>query len=255
MSAAGTDAPLPIEFNLHGAHLGDLLLALPAIGAALKQAPVIVSGLLPRHFTALRDLPVAFRHAPGVPVRTLRPRFQPGTHRTVAWLDALGPGTQPVRVPIPIHGLGQAKALLPPARWALLSTWADHPAKRWPMANWSLVAQSLLDRGYRVALIGPAQAREHDPQPWPPGVHDLRGQDTPTTWPALLTRASLVVSLDTGSVHMADALGIPVVGLYSVAHPHEYGPFWQQHACVHAAHMASISPEDVLARIESYSAP
>jgi len=35
---------IPIEFDLGGAHLGDLLMALPAIGAAARQPRVVVSG-------------------------------------------------------------------------------------------------------------------------------------------------------------------------------------------------------------------
>ena len=249
-----TPAALPAEFKLQGAHLGDLLLALPAIGAALQRVPVVVTGLLPRHFVALRGLPVTFRHSTEGRAHTLHPRFSPGIHRTEAWLNALGPDTQAVRVPIPVQGLPEARNLLPHARWALLSTSADHPSKCWPMTRWVEVAEALQTRGYQVALIGPAKARVAEAIQWPSGVHDLRGMDTPLTWPALLTRAALVVSLDTGCLHMADALGIPVVGLYSVANPAEYGPFWQRDACVHAPTMDAIHADQVLALVDSHSA-
>lgn len=248
-------APMTVEFDLGGAHLGDLLIALPAIGAAAQGASVVVSGLQPRHFAALRGLPVEFRQTCGRPATTLRPRFRPGMHRTHAWLEALGPGTQPVRVPIPVHGLQQASVLLPPGNWALLSVWADHPSKRLPIDRWASLAGALMARGYRVALIGPPAAKALQSAEWPAGVSDLRGCDTPLTWPALLTRASLVVSLDTGSVHMADALGIPVVGLYSVADPAEYGPFWQRHRCVYAPTMDALPLAQVLALIDGRHAP
>ncbi len=194
-------APLTLEFDLGDAHLGDLLIALPAIGAAAQGASVVVSGQQPRHFAALRGLPVEYRQTCGRPAATLRPRFRPGMHRTHAWLEALGPGTQPVRVQIPVHGLQQASALLPPGNWALLGMWADHPSKRWPIDRWASLAGALMARGYRVALIGPPAAKALQPAQWPDGLCDLRGCDTPLTWPALLTRASLVVSLDTGSLH------------------------------------------------------
>lgn len=247
----GSVAVVPTEFRMSGAHLGDLLLALPAIGAALRSGPVVVSGLEPRHFTALRRLPCEFRHVHGGEGRTLRPRFQPGEHRTVAWLRALGDDAQPVRVPVPVHGLQQARTLLQTEGWALLSVWADHASKRWPLIHWAMVARGLQARGFQVALIGPAQSRDLESVRWPPGVRDLRGMDTPPTWPALLTRAALVVSLDTGCVHMADALGIPVAGLYGVADPAEYAPFWQRHACIHAPSMEEILPRHVMALIDA----
>lgn len=241
---------IPIEFDLGGAHLGDLLIALPAIGAAARQARVVVSGLPPRHFTALRALPVAFRQTCERPAQTLRPCFQPGMHRTLAWLQALGEGDQPVRMPIPVQGLRQAEALLPAGNWALLSPWADYSGKRWPMRHWAALAVALQQRGYDVALIGPPPSKGLEVVEWPASVVDLRGCDSATTWPALLTRASLVVSVDTGCLHMADALGIPVVGLYSVAHPSEYAPFWQRSQCVYSSRMDELTVGQVIALVE-----
>lgn len=241
---------LPIEFDLGGAHLGDLLMALPAIGAAAGQARVVVSGLPPRHFTALRALPVAFRQTCERPAHTLRPRFQSGMHRTLAWLQAVGEGVQPVRIPIPVQGLREAEAMLPAGNWALLSPWADYAGKRWSMHRWAALAGALQERGYVVALIGPPPSKGLEVVEWPAGVVDLRGCDSATTWPALLTRASLVVSVDTGCLHMADALGIPVVGLYSVAHPSEYAPFWQRSQCVHSARMEEMALAQVIALVD-----
>lgn len=42
---------------------------------------------------------------------------------------------------------------------------------------------------------------------------------------ALLHRASLVISPDTGPAHMANAVGIPVIGLYASSNPERTGPY------------------------------
>lgn len=43
---------------------------------------------------------------------------------------------------------------------------------------------------------------------------------------ALLRRADLVVGVDSGPLHLAAALGAPVLGLYGPKHPGTYGPYW-----------------------------
>jgi lipopolysaccharide heptosyltransferase I len=44
---------------------------------------------------------------------------------------------------------------------------------------------------------------------------------------ALLRRASLFVGADSGPLHLAAALGTPVVGLYGPKDPRTYGPYWE----------------------------
>ncbi|MCO5171950.1 MAG: glycosyltransferase family 9 protein [Planctomycetes bacterium] len=43
---------------------------------------------------------------------------------------------------------------------------------------------------------------------------------------ALLRRADLVVGVDSGPLHLAAAVGAPVLGLYGPKHPGTYGPYW-----------------------------
>jgi ADP-heptose:LPS heptosyltransferase len=43
---------------------------------------------------------------------------------------------------------------------------------------------------------------------------------------ALLRSADLFVGADSGTLHMAAALGTPAIGLYGPKHVGTYGPFW-----------------------------
>jgi heptosyltransferase-1 len=81
---------------------------------------------------------------------------------------------------------------------------------------------------------------------------------------ALLTRARLVVAADTGPLHLAVALGAPVVALFGPTNPRRNGPYSAADVVVQnaalsenthhrgrefAASMLSISVEQVLAAV------
>ena len=67
---------------------------------------------------------------------------------------------------------------------------------------------------------------------FPGEITDLTGKTSLPQWSALISQISLVVAPDTGSVHLARALGVPVVGLYAVANPSLTGPYLNQDYCV-----------------------
>lgn len=54
---------------------------------------------------------------------------------------------------------------------------------------------------------------------------NLAGRTTLTELLALLDRATLVISPDTGPAHMANAVGTPVIGLYATSNPERTGPY------------------------------
>jgi heptosyltransferase I len=56
-------------------------------------------------------------------------------------------------------------------------------------------------------------------------VNNLVGKTTPKQLAALLSKVSCLIAPDTGPVHIATAVGTPVVGLYAVAPPKLTGPY------------------------------
>ncbi len=61
---------------------------------------------------------------------------------------------------------------------------------------------------------------------------NLCGKTSPKQLAALLGRVEVLVAPDTGSVHIARAMGTPVVGLYAVASPALTGPYQRLEYCV-----------------------
>jgi heptosyltransferase-1 len=122
-----------------------------------------------------------------------------------------------------------ADEILPPASGqhaVLITPGAGWGAKRWPVERYASVAQSLIARGFRVLInVGPGEEPLAEAI-----VSATEGAATPLacTLPqliALTRRIALVIAGDTGPLHLACALGRPVVGIYGPTDPSRNGPF------------------------------
>ncbi len=103
-------------------------------------------------------------------------------------------------------------------RVAVLCPGAEYgPAKRWPTAHFAALARALVGRGLAVWLIGSDKdkpvadeiaARQEDT------VLNLCGRTDLGAAIDLMSLASVVVSNDSGLMHVASALGRPLVAIY-----------------------------------------
>jgi len=108
----------------------------------------------------------------------------------------------------------------------LLNPGAGWGAKRWPAERYGEVGKSLLAKGCRIYInTGPGEeplataiveATGGAAQPLAASLDQLI---------ALTRRISLCIAGDTGPLHLACALGKPVVGIYGPTDPGRNGPF------------------------------
>jgi lipopolysaccharide heptosyltransferase II len=139
------------------------------------------------------------------------------------------PSTDRERVDRLLKGRGVA----PGAPWIAINVSARWETKRWPSKHFAAVADALQqERLGPVALIGgpddraatQAVLREMHTTPV-----DLTGQTTPELLPALLASASLLLTNDSGPMHIAAAMGTPVVALFGPTSPLRTGPYGAEH--------------------------
>lgn len=145
---------------------------------------------------------------------------------------ALPPGTPlPDRMPQPrlhvdptqrddlVRRLGLASA----ARVACFCPGAEFgPAKRWPEAHFATLAARMAADGYAVWLIGSAKERDIGEEIRSASGNtavNLCGRTSLDEAVLLLARADIVVSNDSGLMHVAAALGRPLVALYGSSSP------------------------------------
>jgi heptosyltransferase I len=111
-------------------------------------------------------------------------------------------------------------------RSALINPGAGWGAKRWPVDRYAAVAQGLLQRGFRVLVNGgPGEEPllESISQQTNGGVTLLTGNLSQLI--AVTRRITIAIAGDTGPLHLACALGRPVVGVYGPTDPSRNGPF------------------------------
>jgi heptosyltransferase-2 len=108
----------------------------------------------------------------------------------------------------------------------LLPGAARGPSKRWPPEHFILLAKKLRDAtGASVVLGGgPDDAAVCAEIAAQTGAFSLAGQTTIAEWAALLKMSRCVVSNDSGGMHLATAVGTPVVAIFGLTDPRKTGP-------------------------------
>lgn len=125
------------------------------------------------------------------------------------------------------------------AKLVAINPVAQWESKLWDNTKFALLADRLIER-YDVPVVfsgGPADRSiisaitskmRHK-------ALDFAGQTSLMGLAALYERAALLVSTDTGPMHLAAAVGIPVVALFGPTAPWRTGPYGQGHRIVRTA--------------------
>jgi lipopolysaccharide heptosyltransferase II len=172
-----------------------------------------------------------------------------------------------VKALLEAHGVGENALLI-----AVHAGATNGLAKRWPIPYWAALADCLIrDLGAKVVLTGaPGDAAitgdvvsrmRQTPL-------DFAGKTTIPQLAALLERCKLVISGDSGPLHMAGAVGTPVVAIHGPTDPELSGPvakeatvlrlgvwcspcydasFWAVCRFYNPVCMKGITPDEVLA--------
>lgn len=174
---------------------------------------------------------------------------RPGIHV----LDAIGSFCEPLGLrqtdvvwdmPVPDEARAWARAQWPDDGTPTLaiSPCSSHVLRNWRSERYAAVAAHARSRGWRVALLGGRSALEREtadailaamrPSSHEGDVLDLVGKDTLKQLPALLERADLLMTPDSGPMHIANAMGTKVLGLHAASNPRRSGPYSDVRFCV-----------------------
>ena len=169
---------------------------------------------------------------------------RPGIHV----LDAIGSFCEPLglqqtdvtwNLPVPAAAREWAQA-----QWAddgspvlMISPCSSHERRNWYADRYAAVADHAAARGWRIVLCGGRSELERNTTDailaamQAPAL-DLVGKDTLKQLPALLERADLLMTPDSGPMHIANAMGTKVLGLHAASNPLRSGPYSDVRYCV-----------------------
>ncbi len=165
--------------------------------------------------------------------------------RGLMLLEAAGISRSPVVYDLPITAEAHSRArnLLLEAGVSTENRYiAIHPMPRWPTKEWypdrfAAVADALRERGLKVVFTG-----SKDDRPSVDEIFDrlqgpaarLDGKLDLKALSAIFQRATVVVSTDTGPMHIAAAVDTPVVAVFGPTAPNRTGPYGSGHKVVRA---------------------
>lgn len=158
------------------------------------------------------------------------------------WLvaEALGVGDNRKQFRVPVHTMERIWALEQlqglPKPWLALAVGSRWVTKRWPPASFAALARQAQERfGGSVIFVGSGEDVPLSQQTAETLVgprRDLTGKTTLPRLSALLSLVDVMIANDTGPLHLAAALGRPVVAPYTCTKVRLNGPYGAAPNCV-----------------------
>ena len=163
-----------------------------------------------------------------------------------------------------------AARILGDRRTILCHVASSQPKKEWPMANWAELQRLVSGAGRRMVFTTAKGERERSLmaglEALAPEAEILPLIEDLPLFLAVLQRAAVFVSGDTGPLHFAAGLGVPTVALFGPSRAAQWAPIGEKHRsltggvcgcdgnasdCHSARHcLAEITPEQVFAALE-----
>jgi lipopolysaccharide heptosyltransferase I len=195
--------------------------------------------------------------------------------KNLSLLQAVGIRVPDIEFPLTDRGsqiVAEARARLglrAAERFAIINPGAAWPNKRWPPVYFAEVARGLANRYHLRSLVLWGPDEEQLAETVVAAADGHAAASPPTTLAdvvALARAAALMISGDTGPLHIGGAVGTPLIGIFGPTDPSRNGP-WSEHDCTvsrfevchchyqrrcHAASwcLLDISPREVMKLVE-----
>jgi ADP-heptose:LPS heptosyltransferase len=141
--------------------------------------------------------------------------------------------------------------------------YTSDPVKQWPIEKFMELAKRIArEMKVKVVLVGKAEGQGQSPSGTVPssidtgdGIVNLANKTSLVELAQILRQCRLLVSCDSGPVHLAAAVGTPVVALFRNDLPGKtaarWGPWGKGHKVIEKKSLADISVEEVLDKVKN----
>lgn len=133
---------------------------------------------------------------------------------------------------LPVQSVSKVRKLLQPLganSFVVIFSGASIPEKRWGTERFRVVAKRLVDDGYRVVIVGSRNDRVGGEIIANAGGLNLAGLTSLTETAAVIARSRLVISGDSGVLHLAVVLNIPTLSLFGPSSVDKWAPKGEKH--------------------------
>jgi len=156
-----------------------------------------------------------------------------------------------------VFQLLQRQGIKPSEPLMVVHPWTSNPLKQWPVGRFQTLIRQCVERlGVQVVVVGGPEEAQQSKEVLLAGapVGNLTGALTLRQLAALLQAAKLLVSNDSGPVHVASAVGAKTIVLFGTPDratgPGRWGPFGERHRVIWKPSMEAISVEEVFGLVQ-----
>lgn len=141
-----------------------------------------------------------------------------------------------------------------------LHPWTSDPVKDWQVNNFCALAKRIAaELKLKVFIIGARAVRQKNiqlPQNLGQGIVDITDKTSLTQLAAILKKSRLLISADSGPVHLACAVNTPVLAIFRNDMPGKtskrWGPWGEGHLVVEKNNLCDITVNEVFDKVKEF---
>lgn len=172
------------------------------------------------------------------------------------FLEAIG--LKPLRVNPSLKMKIESGQIVNLENYIVLHPWTSDMIKQWSLESFVMLAKKIaLETEYLVKIVGGKEAlfrREQLFKGLPDKVVNLTGKTNLLELAIVLKKARLLISCDSGPVHLACAIGVPVIVIFRNDIPGKtplrWGPVGSSNTVIQKNSLLDISVEEVFAKVK-----
>ncbi|MCM8765821.1 MAG: hypothetical protein NC920_03140, partial [Candidatus Omnitrophica bacterium] len=135
--------------------------------------------------------------------------------------------------------------------------YTSDPIKQWPINNFLELIKKISQLNERVVIVGGKENLKISKELFynlSKNIKDMTGRTSLVELGLLLKKCKLLVSGDSGPVHMASAVGTPVIAIFRndipAKSPKRWGPWGKGHIVVEKPSLSEITVEEIFSKIK-----
>lgn len=138
--------------------------------------------------------------------------------------------------------------------------WTSDVVKEWPIDNFCALAKRIAaELNIKIFIIGARAGRQKDiqlPQNLGQGIVDITDKTSLIQLAVILKRCRLLISADSGPVHLASAVKTPVLAIFRNDMPGKtskrWGPWGKGHIVVEKSSLCDITVNEVFDKVKEF---